>query len=472
MSQHHPARRSTYRSARWGVWALGLGLVAPLGALTQPRSPAADAIPVSRSLHNRRRTEIVEVVEKVKDAVVNIHSERTVAAAAGTEELYGIAAAPSRVNGMGTGIVLDSRGYIITNYHVIDDVQVIKVRLADGSTYPAKVIARDHDNDLAMLKVDAKKPLATIPLGTAQDLMIGETVLAVGNAFGYEHTVTKGIVSALHRDVTLNKEMAYKSLIQTDTPINPGNSGGPLVNIQGELVGVNVAIRAGAQNIAFAIPVDTMIRVAGDMLSTRKRAGVAHGLKLADKVEPGSSPAVRSVGVAGVEPNGPAAAAGARAGDLIVRVGDQRVFTSLDVERALLDRPAGEKVALVVQRDGSEKTLDLVLQASAAAPAQAPDLIWKKLGVRLQPASADLVQRVNGQLHGGLTISEVAPDGVAGRAGFQRGDVLIGLHQWETLTTDNVNYVLTHPDLATFNPVRFFIIRGGQVRRGWLPQID
>jgi serine protease Do len=466
MTQHPPAHRRS--SHRWGIWVLGLGLTAGPVAFTLA-APPAEAIPVSRS--NPRRTPIVEVVERVKDAVVNIHSERTVAAA-GADDIYGIAAAPSRVNGMGTGIVLDSRGYIITNHHVIDDVQVIKVRLADGSTYPAKVIARDHDNDLALLKIEARKPLATIPLGTSQDLMIGETVLAVGNAFGYEHTVTKGIVSALHRDVTLNKEMAYKSLIQTDTPINPGNSGGPLVNINGELVGVNVAIRAGAQNIAFAIPVDTMIRVAGDMLSIRKRSGLTHGLKLNDKVEPGSSPAMRTVSVGGIEPAGPAAAAGVQTGDVLVRVAGQKVQTSLDFERALLDHAAGEKVALVVNRDGQEKSLDLVLQAMDHGQLAAPDLIWRKLGVRLQPVAPEQVTRVNPALHGGLVVTDVFADGVAGRAGFQRGDILIGLHQWETLTADNINYVLTHPDLATFNPVRFFIIRGGQVRRGWLPQID
>ena len=465
MTQHPNARRP-FR--RWGIWVLGLGLASTTIAYA-PGSPAADAIPVSRS--NNRRTQIVEVVEKVKDAVVNIHSERTVAAA-GTDDLYGVAAAPSRVNGMGTGIVIDPRGYIITNHHVIEDVQVIKVRLADGSTYPAKVVARDHENDLALLKIEPRKPLATIPLGTSQDLMIGETVLAIGNAFGYEHTVTTGIVSALHRDVTLNKEMAYKSLIQTDTPINPGNSGGPLVNINGELVGVNVAIRAGAQNIAFAIPVDTMIRVAGDMLSIRKRNGLTHGMKLADKVNPGSSPSVRSVSVGGIEPAGPAATAGLQPGDVLVRVGGQNVQTSLDFERALLDHTAGEKVTLVVNREGSEKSLDLVLQTVDRASAPAPDLIWRKLGVRLQSAAAEQVTRVNPALHGGLVVTDVYPDGVAGRAGFQRGDILIGLHQWETLTADNVNYVLTHPDLATFNPVRFFIIRNGQVRRGWLPQID
>jgi serine protease Do len=453
---------------RWGAWVLGLGLAtAPVADAFG--SPPAEAIPVSRS--NPRRTQIVEVVEKVKDAVVNIHSERTVAAA-GADDLYGVAAAPSRVNGMGTGIVIDPRGYIITNHHVIDDVQVIKVRFGDGSTYPAKVVARDHTNDLALLKIEPRKSLTTIPLGTAQDLMIGETVLAVGNAFGYEHTVTTGIVSALKRDVTLNRDMAYKSLIQTDTPINPGNSGGPLVNINGELVGVNVAIRAGAQNIAFAIPVDTMIRASAEMLSVRKRLGLTHGLKLADKVEPGSSPALRKVVVDSVEVGGPAAGAGFMPGDVILRVADQQVRTSLAFERSLLDRAAGEKVTLVVSRDGNEKSLDLVLQAVERAPGPAPDAVWRKLGVRLQPTTPEQVTRVNPALHGGLLVTDVAPDGVAGRAGFQRGDILIGLHQWETLTSDNVTYVLNHPELSTFTPVRFFIIRGGQVRRGWLPQID
>lgn len=125
-----------------------------------------------------------------------------------------------------------------------------------------------------------------------------------------------------------------------------------------------------------------------------------------------------------------------------------------------------------MNREGTDKPLELTLRATNRMPSAAPDLIWRKLGVKLQPAPIDQVTRANGALHGGLVVTEVYADGVAGRAGFQRGDILIGLHQWETLTIDNVNYVLTHPDLATFNPVRFFVIRNGQVRRGWLPQID
>src|SRR5262249_53556146 len=221
---------------------------------------------------NPRRTPVVEVVEKVRAAVVNIHSERTVQAGT-AEELFALAPSQNRINGMGSGIVIDPRGYLITNQHVVEDVNLIRVRLNDGTTATARVLARDNESDLALLKIDVNKPLPTIPLGTATDLMVGETVIAIGNAYGYDHTVTVGVVSAIKRDVTLNKDISYKSLIQTDASINPGNSGGPLLNINGELVGVNVAIRAGAQGIGFAIPVDTMMRVAADMLSVRRRNG-------------------------------------------------------------------------------------------------------------------------------------------------------------------------------------------------------
>src|SRR5438132_443564 len=221
---------------------------------------------------NSRRTAVVEVVERVRGAVVNIHSERAARGPA-TEELFVHAPSPNRVNGMGTGIIIDPRGYIVTNQHVVDNVSGIRVHLSDGSTHSARVLTRDLESDLALLKIDIGRPLPTMPLGTSSDVMVGETVIAIGNAYGYEHSVTVGIVSATKRDVTLNKEISYKSLIQTDASINPGNSGGPLLNINGELIGVNVAIRAGAQGIGFAIPVDNAIRVAADMLSVRKRNG-------------------------------------------------------------------------------------------------------------------------------------------------------------------------------------------------------
>jgi serine protease Do len=436
-----------------------------------------------------RRSAVVEVVERVRGAVVNIHSERTVHNHE-SDEVFGHTPSPNRVNGMGTGIIIDPRGYIVTNQHVVEDVSLIRVRLADGNSLTAKVVTRDPESDLALLKIDAGHPLPTMPIGTSSDIMVGETVIAIGNAYGYEHSVTVGIVSAVKRDVTLNKELSYKALIQTDASINPGNSGGPLVNINGELIGVNVAIRAGAQGIGFAIPVDNMLRVAADMLSIRKRNGVWHGLVCRDNVETselqsiaGSSADLekhkasdngftRSLVLERAEPASPALRAGLLPGDVLVRVGESRVACNLELERALLNLTAGTAVPVVVRRKGAEQKLDLVLQPVDAVSSAASDVIWRKLGLRLGSINAEQVTRSNHQLHGGLLVLDVSANSPAAKSEIMRGDILVGLHQWETVSVENVVFVLNHPDLATFNPLRFFIVRGGQLHRGWLQEVQ
>jgi serine protease Do len=444
---------------------------------------AASAAPA-----NPRRTAVVEVVERVRGAVVNIHSERTVRGLA-TEDAF--AHAPqNRVNGMGTGIIIDARGYIITNQHVVDDVNVIRVHLSDGSSHSARVLTRDHESDLALLKIDIGRPLPMIPVGTSTDVMVGETVIAIGNAYGYEHSVTVGVVSAIKRDVTLNKEISYKSLIQTDASINPGNSGGPLLNINGELIGVNVAIRAGAQGIGFAIPVDSALRVAADMLSVRKRNGTWHGLICRDVVKStdgrdsggqpsaakssaGDPPALqRSLLVERTDPGSPAVRAGIQVGDVLLQVGNLHMSCALDLERALLERAAGDKVPVLLSRKGEEQRVELVLQAVEQAAPPAAELVWHKLGLRLSVVHPEAVSRSNSQLHGGLAVVDTNPEGAAARAGIQRGDILVGLHQWETVNLENVVFVLNHPDLPNLNPLRFFILRSGQVHRGWIQHVD
>jgi serine protease Do len=432
--------------------------------------PASSPRPAIRDW-NLRQTPVVEVVKRVRAAVVNIHSERTVQTGALlSEDLTANSAAQNRVNGMGTGIIIDPRGYIVTNHHVVEEVSLIRVRLADGSSHTAQVLARDRDNDLALLKIDTDRPLPTMPLGTAADLMVGETVVAIGNAYGYEHTVTVGVVSAVGRDVTLNKDISYKALIQTDASINPGNSGGPLLNVQGELVGVNVAIRAGAQGIGFAIPVDTMIRAAGAMLNARQRGSAAPGLLVKDNVLPDKEGLVRQVVVDGLDADGPAAKAGLQRGDVLVRVGELPMGCSLDLERSLLDRGRGDRVPVVVRRAGAERKVELVLEA--ARPLATADPIWRRLGVRLQPVAAEQVARSHPQLHGGMVIADVRADSAASRAGLQRGDILVGLHQWEMLNPDNVTFVVQHPELPTLLPLRFYILRAGQVHRGWFQNLD
>jgi serine protease Do len=473
---------SLHRSLRIGVLSTAcFVLFACLATATPQRS---------------RRTPVVDVAERARASVVNIHSERTVMAPLG-EELFSHSPSQNRVNGMGTGIIIDPRGYILTNQHVVDEVSLLRIRLHDGTTHGARVLVRDHDSDLALLKIDVGRTLPTVPIGTSSDLMVGETVIAIGNAYGYEHSVTVGIISALKRDVTLNKDVSYKSLIQTDASINPGNSGGPLLNINGELIGVNVAIRAGAQGIGFAIPVDSVLRVAAEMMSIRQRNGTWHGIACRDcvgeeesekpagtddnrKAEAGSTVALASatslprwVQVERTEGGSPAARAGLQSGDVIMSVNKTRIACRLDLERALLDHAAGESVPFIVRRKGSERHVELVLQSFQQRPAsQNAELIWRKLGLSLSPVASEQVARSNRQLHGGLAVIEVNPDGPAAKAGILRGDILVGLHQWETVSIDNVLFVLNHPDLATFSPLRFFVLRGGQLNRGSLPQID
>ena len=452
--------------------ALAAGFIGSMASLVsamemQPIASAPANYPAVSRYWNLRQTPITDVVRKVKGAVVNIQSEKPSHA----EEYSILGSSKNNVNGMGTGIIIDPRGYIITNNHVVEDVTSLRIRLSDGTSFTAQVLARDPEHDLALIKVDSKKPLPVIQLGTASDLMVGETVIAIGNAFGYEHTVTVGVVSATKRDVSLNKEISYKSLIQTDASINPGNSGGPLVNIHGELVGVNVAIRAGAQGIGFAIPVDTMVKVSGELMGN-KRGNIKHGLGLRNEVRPEASEGIRRTAIVdAIDGDSPGARAGLNKGDEILAVGDLPICTSLDLERALVERNPGEKVVLRFKRDGAEQLKELTLEAGKPV-VSVHEQVWRRVGLKVQGVNSDLVSKANPQLHGGLLILDIRPESVAARAGFQKGDILVGLHQWEMISLDNIAFVLNHPELPALQPIKFFIVRSGQVHRGFLPHID
>ena len=249
---------------------------------------------------------------------------------------------------MGTGVIIDQRGLILTNHHVVDKVQGIEVHLADSSVYPARVLQFDPQMDLAILKVDAGSPLPAIVIGTSADLMVGESVITIGNAFGYENTVSIGIISALKRNVTLSDDQVYRNLIQTDACINPGNSGGPLVNIDGELIGINVAVRAGAQGIGFALPIDDVKKSATELMSTRRLVETWHGL-VASELVGGPS---RAVVLADVQSGSPAEEAGFKPGDHIIQVNDLDVTNPIDIERGLLDVAPGQPAQVRIKRLG------------------------------------------------------------------------------------------------------------------------
>ncbi len=418
-----------------------------------------------------RRTAVVDAVEKVHKAVVSIASEKK----AGSHSRWPFSAEESQgplVSGMGSGVLIDGRGYILTNHHVVDHVQGIVVQLFDGTSYAARVLQFDPVMDLAIIKIDPEHSLAAIKVGTSSDLMVGESVITIGNAYGYENTVSVGIVSALHRDVTLSDDQVYRNLIQTDACINPGNSGGPLINVDGELIGINVAVRAGAQGIGFALPIDEVKLVATEMISTRRLVSAWHGLVSSEQW----SGARRRVVVSEVQPGSPAESAGFKTGDELVRVGDLAVANSLDLERGMLDVRPGRPALVAIRRGKTESSIPLDVRVAPpsvanAGTVDADEAVWRLLGIKTQPVSPDYVASVSPKLRGGLYIQSVAPGSLAALASIQQGDILVGMNvgtrHWETIRADNILYVLRQPEMSKAKSALLYVVRrnGLQPRR-------
>ncbi|MDZ4689408.1 MAG: trypsin-like peptidase domain-containing protein [Planctomycetaceae bacterium] len=429
---------------------------------------------------NLRETALVLAVKRASGSVVNIHTEKT---AVDRDAVFATGnAKPRKINGMGTGVVIDERGYIVTNYHVVAEVDLIRGTLDDGASLTARVIALDREHDLAIIKIDASRPLKVMPSGTSSDLMLGEPVIAVGNAFGYEGTVTSGIVSALSRDVEVNETQSYKNLIQTDASINPGNSGGPLLNMNGEVVGINVAIRAGAQRIGFAIPIDDARKTIARLMSIEQLNQTFHGLVSKD-VKQGE---VRKLVVDSVQPESPASKAGLQAGDVVVKLGDKPVVDGVDWELALLDRPVGDAIPVVVQRGDKSESLSLALApfhggrsrmttefvARANNDNSDAERFWRILGLRLVPLPPERTSTIPGKYRGGLVVSDVRPNSPAAANGIKKDDVLVGLRDWETLTFENVSWILNQVLPSGQNSVKFYVIRGRETLYGYIQMVN
>jgi serine protease Do len=433
------------RGLCFGLAALGCVLGAHVGARAS----------------ERRQTATVKLVQKARPSIVNIHGQKTLAPG---DENYRRGESQN-VNGMGTGVVIDERGYILTNHHVVEGVKRIEVTLADKVEYVATRVAHDPKTDLAIIKISAKEKLPVITIGTSSDLMIGEDVVAVGNAFGYEHTVTRGVISALHRSVQVSETQSYEDLIQADASINPGNSGGPLLNIDGEMIGINVAVRAGAQGIGFAIPVDVAMNVAAELMcAERERAeNTWHGIVTKTKADP----LARYCIVGEVHDESPAARCGLQPGDIIAKIGDNPVARALDLERALLGHQVGEEVALTVNRGKQPVKIKLVL---ASAPKQLTDeeRIWEALGLKLKAVGPAHLGAYRKQYRGGLLVTGVRGDSPASRDGLRQGDVLLGMHIWETISLENVTYILKTEAFTTLQPVKFLILRNEATYYGHL----
>jgi len=441
-----------YRDVSPSILSVGRWLLAVCVLSTTSVSLSAES--------NLRYTPIVRAVQEASPAVVNIQGQKSV-----TETTAGSRPASRQVNGMGTGVVIDQRGYILTNFHVVDGVRRINVTLSNGQTFIAKIIARDKKTDLAIIRIKTPNKLPVINLGTSQGLLPGEPVIAVGNAYGYENTVTTGIISALHRNVQVNETQQYLDLIQTDASINPGNSGGPLLNIEGEMIGVNVAVRAGAQGIGFAIPIDSALEIATRLISIEELDNNWHGMAATSLSGPKGP-----VTIAQVDENSPAAKSGLKRGDEIEKIGDVAIRRPIDIERALLGHPSGEKISVKVRRKEKSMDLDLTLASrsnrgenwSPQFPRSPLDeSTWETLGLLLEEEPAGTFRNRSIPYEGGMRVTSVKPNSSAAKQGVREGDILVRIHRWTTASQADIRFLVDHANaLSKAGAVKFYIVRG------------
>lgn len=399
---------------------LGL-LLAPLQA-----DEAAD--------RQKRRTPVVEAYERARDSVVNITGVGNVEVQRWGMNLFGeVFPMPTTRNqrSIGSGIIIHEDGYIVTNAHVVASGAQLGATLLDGSEHEARVIGRDNARDLAVIKIDPPSPLKPISMGHSNDIMIGEQAIAVGNPVGLHNTVTAGIISALHRELEVGGRVVYRDVIQTDASINPGNSGGALLNILGELIGINTAIRSDAQNIGFAIPVDQLREILPSVLDSEKLNKVVSGLRIN-----GTDPPT----VAEVREESPAAAAGLRVGDVISTVNAKRVDRVVDFLVTMLDLKAGATARLGVVRGG--KTEEVRLALVAAPKPDGKKLAFDRLGLTVEDAREDVARRFSLRRAGGVIVMGVEPRSPADRAGVKPGDMLVLLGPYSLTGCDMLGQLL------------------------------
>jgi serine protease Do len=388
-------------------------------------------------------------------------------------------------NGMGTGIIIDERGYIVTNFHVVEGIRKIQVTTFDRNVYTANLVARDTETDLAIIKINARKPLKTITLGRSHDLIPGESCIAIGNPYGYAFSLTDGRISGIDREVDVNDSLVYRVAIQTNTEINPGNSGGPLINVDGEMIGINAAIRQGAAGIAFAIPIDQVTDVAAKLLGEIAEQSITHGLKVYQEDRDNdndSSSGARgnrfTVVVESVGNNSPAAEAGIEKGDIIKGIGQYTISNKLDFSRALIDLKSRDDIAFSIRRN--TETFDLAVSlglpredqfaqgisrsrssmpkpaGSGFAPKTATqtklnldDLVWDTLGFRYTPMFIEEYKRMFSKYltdrpHGGVVVKAVREGSLMAKTNIMPGDVIVGIHEWVTTSQNDVRYIATN----------------------------
>ena len=385
-----------------------------------------------------RRSAVVEAVQRASPAVVTVRTEVMVADRSADvfnwffQDFSGSRQQHRQTTSQGSGVVIDPKGLVLTNYHVIAAGGDVELEFTDGRKFPAEVVGGTPDHDLAVLSIKGQPKLPFVSMGTSHDLMIGESVIAIGNPFGLSHTVTVGVVSALHRTLH-TEEREFADFIQTDASINPGNSGGPLLTIDGQLVGVNTAIYNKAQGIGFAIPIDKAKRIVGDLVRYGKVRRPYFGFEPQDL----TPELAQSVGlsdvtgamVAEIDAHGPAKGV-LQEGDTILDVEGARVSSEASLRLLLTDYTVGTAVNLTVLRAGQRRTVGL--QPQEVQPDIALQRLRQRAGLTVEAVSEADARRARVPA-GLILVRSVAPGSPAARVGIQPGDLVRAINSEKML---------------------------------------
>ncbi len=418
-----------------------------------------------------RRTPLVRAVEKASPAVVNIH---TTEVARQTRSPFGglsddffegffrdfFPPSSRSRRSLGSGVLINGEGYILTNEHVVDNAASIKVTLSDKREFDGHLIGADIKSDLAVIKIDTRQPLPHLEMGRSDDLMIGESVIAIGNPFGLQHTVTTGIISALNRSIRGGKDQVYHDFIQVDASINPGNSGGPLLNINGSLIGINTAIYQKAEGIGFAIPIDSAKRIVNDLISYGKVRRGWTGLSVqdmsADLIEHFKLSRLTGVLVIKVVPGSPADKAGIRRGDVLLTMDKHEIENRTQFRQRLAMYSVGNLIEFAALRDGRESAHRVKVKALSEKDAAWFARDWLGLGVT--GITQKLIQKHRLHTRQGVMVNDVLPGGPGGVIGIVEGDVIRQINQKKIKDEKDFNQAVL--DAAHLDSIVLLVQRG------------
>jgi serine protease Do len=381
----------------------------------------------------------------------------------------------------GTGFIVDKNGYIVTNNHVVDAVDRIRVKLhGDETEYRARLIGTDRETDVAVIKIDARRPLIPVTIANSDSVQVGEEAIAIGSPFGLEATVTAGIVSATGRDIGAQQ---FQRFIQTDAAINPGNSGGPLLNIRGEVIGVNTMIATqsgGYQGVGFALPINTVVRVYNDIIKEGKVTRGSIGVSWDKNTK---SETLRALGVdhgvivGDVRKDGPADKAGVKPTDIILAINGQSVKDGDDLVGRVADMPVGTQATLTVDRNGKKMDLKLTIQdrtkvfsddprvvgenGGPSGGADKPETSQVRFGISIRPASDEEKEATPDKR--GIVVTRVEPGSFADDIGLMEHDLIIAINRDAIASVDDIRRI--QQGLKAGDPVAFRVVRTPQGAR-------